>query len=72
MWVGLLVVGFLKIILIIPGGKGLNFLEQTVRSVLVSSYLVRDAAMVVVPHADPDWTLDFIRGRPRCVITFPI
>lgn len=56
----------------LQANKGLNALEQTVTSVLVSSYLIRDPAMVVVPHADPDWTLDFIRGRPRCVVTFPI
>lgn len=37
-----------------------------------SSYLIRDAAVVVVPHADPHWTLYFIRGCPRCVVTLSI
>lgn len=46
--------------------------EQSLRCGSGSSYLIRDAAVVVVSHADPDWTLDLIRGSPRCVVTLSI
>lgn len=37
-----------------------------------SFYLIRDTAVVVVPHADPDWTLDLIGGRPRSVVALSV
>lgn len=37
-----------------------------------SFYLIRDTAVVVVPHADPDRTLDLIGGRPRSVVALSI
>lgn len=37
-----------------------------------SSYLIRDAPMVIVPHTDPHWTLNLIRGSPGCLVTLPI
>lgn len=45
---------------------------QYVRCVSGCPYLIRDASMVVVPHTDPDWTLDLIRRRPRCLVALPV